>query len=67
MAGKKIVFVDSDILVIGGGFGGCGAAYESRYWGRDKKIVVVEGAPQGLDVRHIPPVQRLVVRHGTEG
>ena len=24
MAGKKTVFVDSDILVIGGGFGGCG-------------------------------------------
>ena len=44
MAGKKTVFVDSDILVIGGGFGGCGAAYESRYWGRDKKVVVVEKA-----------------------
>ena len=42
MAGKKTHYVDSDILVIGGGFGGCGAAYESRYWGRDKKIVVVE-------------------------
>ncbi len=45
MAGKKIHYVDSDILVIGGGFGGCGAAYESRYWGRDKKIVVVEKGP----------------------
>ena len=44
MAGKKTIFVDSDILVIGGGFGGCGAAYESRYWGRDKKVVVVEKA-----------------------
>ena len=41
MAGKKTIFVDSDILVIGGGFGGCGAAYESRYWGRDKKVFVV--------------------------
>ncbi len=41
---KKTVFVDSDILVIGGGFGGCGATYESRYWGRDKKVVVVEKA-----------------------
>jgi len=41
---RKTVFVDSDILVIGGGFGGCGAAYESRYWGRDKKIVIVEKA-----------------------
>lgn len=41
---RKTVFVDSDVLVIGGGFGGCGAAYESRYWGRDLKIVVVEKA-----------------------
>ena len=40
----KTHFVDADILVIGGGFGGCGAAYESRYWGRDLKIVVVEKA-----------------------
>ena len=39
---RKTVFVESDILVIGGGFGGCGAAYESRYWGRDLKVVVVE-------------------------
>jgi adenylylsulfate reductase subunit A len=36
--------VDADILVIGGGFGGCGATYESRYWGRDLKIVLVEKA-----------------------
>jgi adenylylsulfate reductase, subunit A len=41
---RKTVVVDSDILVIGGGFGGCGAAYESRYWGRNLKIVVVEKA-----------------------
>ena len=46
MAGKKTIFVDSDILVIGGGFGGCGAAYESRYWGRDKKVVVCTGCPK---------------------
>ena len=44
MASRKTVYVDSDVLVIGGGFGGCGAAYESRYWGRYKKIVVVEKA-----------------------
>ena len=36
--------VDADILVIGGGFGGCGATYESRYWGRKLKIVLVEKA-----------------------
>jgi len=42
--GRRTRFVDSDVLVIGGGFGGCGAAYEARYWGRDLKIVVVEKA-----------------------
>jgi len=41
---RKTRFVDSDILVIGGGFGGCGATYESRFWGRDLKIVLVEKA-----------------------
>ena len=41
---RRTRFVDSDILIVGGGFGGCGAAYESRYWGRDLKIVVVEKA-----------------------
>jgi adenylylsulfate reductase subunit A len=41
---RRTRFVDSDILVVGGGFGGCGAAYESRYWGRDLKIVLVEKA-----------------------
>lgn len=40
----KTRFVDSDILIIGGGFGGCGATYESRFWGRDLKIVLVEKA-----------------------
>ena len=41
---RKTVFVDSDVLVIGGGMAGCGATYESRYWGRDLKIVCVEKA-----------------------
>jgi adenylylsulfate reductase subunit A len=41
---RRTKFVDSDILIVGGGFGGCGAAYESRYWGRDLKIVLVEKA-----------------------
>ena len=39
---RKTIFVDSDVLVIGGGMAGCGATYESRYWGRDLKIVCVE-------------------------
>ena len=38
------VYEDCDILVIGGGMGGTGAAYESRYWGRDLKVVVAEKA-----------------------
>jgi len=41
---RKTRFVDTDILVIGGGFGGCGATYESRYWGRNLKITLVEKA-----------------------
>jgi adenylylsulfate reductase subunit A len=44
LSSRKTRFVDSDILIIGGGFGGCGAAYESRYWGRNLKIIVVEKA-----------------------
>ena len=42
--GRKTHFVDADILVVGGGMAGCGATYESRYWGRDLKIVCVEKA-----------------------
>ncbi|MGB6442327.1 MAG: adenylyl-sulfate reductase subunit alpha [Thermoplasmata archaeon] len=36
--------VDCDILIVGGGFAGCGAAFEARYWGRDLKVVVAEKA-----------------------
>ena len=38
----KTKIVDCDILIVGGGMAGCGAAYEARYWGRDLSIVVVE-------------------------
>src|SRR5436305_14635109 len=41
---KKTIHVDSEILVIVGGMAGCGATYESRYWGRDLKTVRVEKA-----------------------
>ena len=40
--GIKTVYEDCDILVVGGGMGGTGAAYEARYWGRDMKVVVAE-------------------------
>ncbi len=40
----KTVYEDCDILVVGGGMGGTGAAYEARYWARDMKIVIAEKA-----------------------
>ena len=43
-ASGKTRFVDCDILVVGGGFAGCGAAYEARFWGRNLKIVIAEKA-----------------------
>ena len=36
--------VDCDILIIGGGMSGCGAAFEASYWGKGLKIVMVEKA-----------------------
>ncbi len=36
--------VESDVLIIGGGMAGCGAAYEARTWGKDLKIVIAEKA-----------------------
>jgi adenylylsulfate reductase subunit A len=41
---RKTIRVDADVLVIGGGMAGCGATYETRYWGRDLKVVCVEKA-----------------------
>jgi adenylylsulfate reductase subunit A len=43
VSGKTKV-VDTDILVVGGGFAGCGAVYESAYWGRNLRITLVEKA-----------------------
>jgi len=41
---KTIVEDNIDILVAGAGLGGTGAAWEARYWGQDKKIVIAEKA-----------------------
>ncbi len=41
---QTIVEDDIDILVCGAGLGGTGAAFEARYWGQDKKIVIAEKA-----------------------
>ena len=44
MSKVKTVWEDCDILVVGGGMAGTGAAYEARYWGRDMKIICAEKA-----------------------
>ena len=44
MALPTIETVECDILVVGGGMSGCGAAFESKYWGEDLKVVIVEKA-----------------------
>ena len=36
--------VECDILIIGGGMSGCGAAFEAKFWGRDLRVVMVEKA-----------------------
>ncbi len=44
MAYKTIYEDDIDILVAGAGLGGTGAAWEARFWGKNKKIVIAEKA-----------------------
>ena len=44
MAYNTVVEDNIDVLVVGAGLGGTGAAWEARYWGQDKKIVIAEKA-----------------------
>lgn len=44
MAYNTVVEDNIDILVAGAGLGGTGAAFEARYWGKNKKIVIAEKA-----------------------
>jgi adenylylsulfate reductase subunit A len=44
MAYKTVVEDNIDILVAGAGLGGTGAAFEARYWGQNRKIVIAEKA-----------------------
>ena len=44
MGYKTIIEDDIDVLVVGAGLGGTGAAFEARHWGKDKKIVIAEKA-----------------------
>jgi len=44
MGYKTVVEDNIDILVAGAGMAGTGAAFEARYWGQDKKIIIAEKA-----------------------
>ena len=44
MPKNKTIYENCDVLVVGGGMAGTGAAFEARHWGRDLKIVCVEKA-----------------------
>ena len=44
MAYKTVIEDGIDILVVGAGLGGTGAAWEARFWGQNKKIVIAEKA-----------------------
>ena len=44
MALPAIETVECDILIIGGGMSGCGAAFEAKYWGQNLRVVIAEKA-----------------------
>jgi adenylylsulfate reductase subunit A len=44
MATPSSETVECDILIIGGGMSGCGAAFEANYWGQNLRVVMVEKA-----------------------
>ena len=44
MAAPGTEVVECDVLIIGGGMAGCGAAFEASYWGRGLRVVTVEKA-----------------------
>lgn len=41
MVEPQVETVESDVLILGGGMAGCGAAYEAAYWAKPKKLRVV--------------------------
>ncbi len=44
MAAPSTELVECDILVIGGGMSGCGAAFEANFWAEGLRVVMVEKA-----------------------
>ena len=41
MVKPEVEVVECDVLILGGGMAGCGAAYEAAYWAKPKKLRVV--------------------------
>ena len=46
MKPPEVEVVDTDLLILGGGMAGCGAAFEAGYWAKAKglKVTLVEKA-----------------------
>jgi adenylylsulfate reductase subunit A len=44
MAEPVTEVVECDILIVGGGMAGCGAAIEATYWGKGLRVVMVDKA-----------------------
>ncbi len=44
MAEPVTEVVECDVLVVGGGMAGCGAAYEAKYWAKNLRVVMVDKA-----------------------
>jgi adenylylsulfate reductase subunit A len=44
MAEPVTEVVECDVLIVGGGMSGCGAAVEAKYWGKDLKVIMVDKA-----------------------
>ena len=44
MALPVVETVECDILIVGGGMSGCGAAFEAKFWGPDLRVVIAEKA-----------------------
>lgn len=40
----EVEIVNTDVLVVGGGMAGCGAAYEAKFWAKNLRVVLVEKA-----------------------
>lgn len=39
---NTIIEDNIDVLIVGAGLGGTGAAFEARYWGQDKKSLLLK-------------------------